>query len=217
MQAAQSRRDITSIIGAKTVVAVVEIADADAAPDLARVLGDAGISALEITLRTPAAFAAISHAASVDALPVGAGTVTHTQAAIDTVEAGACFLASPVFDAALAEHCLAHDIALLPGVITPADVNCALNAGFRQLKLFPAGNFGGISLVKSLSAVFPDVSFIPTGGVTAENALEYLRHPSVAAIGGTWVAPAALINERDWSEIARRAGSVMDQVRSLEL
>ena len=212
---AVERRRVSRIIGDHAILAVVEIADPKAAGELAAVLGAAGIAALEITLRTEAAIDAVYAAVEVNALPVGAGTVTNTQKAQAAVDAGAKFLVSPIHSKSVAEFCANSDIALLPGVVTPTEVHLAQSDGFGELKLFPASNFGGIVLVRSLAAVFPDMSFVPTGGVNHERALEYLAHKSVVGVGGSWIATAELIDQQNWAEIDRRARAIVSQLASL--
>ena len=213
---ASSRRRATAIFGRKAVVAVVEIADPNAAPRLAQTLGEAGVDALEITVRTDAAMDAIRAASAETKLPVGAGTVTNVGVAEAATEAGASFLVSPSFDLRVSEHCLEMDTTLLPGAVTPTEVLNVHHHGFREVKVFPAAQFGGLTLVRALGAIAPEMSFMPTGGVTHDGALEYLAHPQVAAVGGTWIAPRNLIDAQDWTEIARRASAIVQALRSAE-
>lgn len=198
------------------VIAVVEIVDPTAAPDLARTLGEAGIGALEITVRTDGALEAIRAAAAEASLPVGAGTIMSAAVAEAAVDAGAEFLVSPVFDPTVSKRCHDLGVALLPGAVTPTEVAGVREAGFREVKIFPAEQCGGLALVKALAAVFPDMSFMPTGGVTHDGALDYLAHPHVAAVGGTWIAPRELIGARDWVEIGRRARAIVVALRDRE-
>ncbi|MDE0269546.1 MAG: bifunctional 4-hydroxy-2-oxoglutarate aldolase/2-dehydro-3-deoxy-phosphogluconate aldolase [Acidimicrobiaceae bacterium] len=206
--AATVRPTVSGLIGGKAVIAVVEIHDAGTALGLSAVLTDEGIDALEITLRTPVALQAIELAAGRAALPVGAGTIVRPCDADRAVACGAQFLASPGYDPTLVDHADGLQVPLLPGVITPSEIQTALRDRFTEVKLFPAGQFGGIKLVDAVAPLFPDVSFVPTGGVNLDNVGDYLRHPSVTAVGGSFIAPADLINHRAWNEIARRARSV---------
>ena len=204
---------ISDIIGRKAVIAIVEIHDADTALDLSSVLADEGIDALEITLRTPAALQAIELAAARAALPIGAGTIIRPFDADHAVACGAQFLVSPGYDPALIEHTDGLNVPLLPGVITPSETQTAFRCGFIEMKLFPAGRYGGIELLNTLAPLFPDVSFVPCGGVDVDCVYEYLRHPSVVAVGGSWFVPANLIRQRAWEEIAER----VRVVRSLQM
>jgi len=207
----------TAEFGEKAVIAVVEVAEPAVAPELARTLGEAGIGALEITVRTDGALEAIRAAVAEQALPVGAGTIMSCEVADAVVEAGAGFLVSPAFDPLVSARCDELGVALLPGAVTPTEVRHVRTAGFREVKIFPAQQFGGLALVNALAAVFPDMSFMPTGGVTHDGALDYLAHPQVAAVGGTWIAPRELINARDWTEIGRRARAIVDALRDAEV
>jgi 2-dehydro-3-deoxyphosphogluconate aldolase/(4S)-4-hydroxy-2-oxoglutarate aldolase len=203
---------VTHEIGEKALVAVVEVDDAKSAGELARCLGDAGVPAIEITLRTPNALASLETAASVGSIVIGAGTVLTTRNAERCAEAGARFAVSPVFDESVAAHCRSLGLPFVPGAVTPTEVLRVLNAGLGEVKLFPAEPFGGLSLVRSLAAVFPDARFMPTGGIDQESAIEYLAHRSVAAVGGSWIAPASLIAGRDWAQIGERAKAAMDAI-----
>lgn len=99
----------------------------------------------------------------------------------------------------------------LPGVITPSEVGAARNAGFVEMKLYPVEQYGGLGLVGSLAAIYPDISFVPTGGIDADTAPAYMAHPNVAAVGGSWIAPRSLIAAGDWDEISRRAVAATTQ------
>ena len=206
--ATTARPTVSGLIGRKAVIAIVEIRDADAVLDVSAVLADEGIDALEITLRTPVALQAIELAAGRADLPVGAGTIIRPSDADRAAACGAQFLVSPGYDPTLVDHVNGLGVPLLPGVITPSEVQTALRNRFTEMKLFPAELFGGIKLVNALAPLFPDVAFVPSGGVGLDNADVYLRHPSVAAVGGSLIAPADLINRQAWNEIAGRARSV---------
>lgn len=203
--AAAVRPAVSGLIGRKAVIAIVEIRAADTVLDLSAVLADAGIDALEITLRTPAAFQAIELAADHAALPVGAGTIVRPSDADRASACGAQFLVSPGYDPALVDHADGLGVPLLPGVITPSEVQTAQRSRFAEVKLFPAGQFGGVELLDALAPLFPDISFVPSGGVGLDSVNDYLRHPSVAAVGGGCIAPADLISQRAWHEISGRA------------
>ena len=184
---------------------------ADAVP-LARALVAGGVRVLELTLRTPAALAAIERvAAEVAGAIVGAGTITRA-ADFDAVRrAGAVFGVSPGLTPELAAAARASGLPLLPGVMTPSDVIAARGAGYTELKLFPALQAGGIGMLKALGGPFPDVRFCPTGGITLETAPEFLAQPNVACVGGSWLAPAKLLQAGDWEGIealARQAAAL---------
>src|SRR5580700_2447858 len=178
------------IVGLAPVIPVLTVTELDHAVPLARALAAGGLRVLEITLRTPAALAAIEamRKAVPDAV-VGVGTLTRAVDFAAADRAGAQFGVSPGLTSELAAASRGARFPLLPGVMTPTEVIIARNAGFNVLKLFPAHQAGGIGLLKAMAPVFPDVLFCPTGGITRETAPEYLRQPNVACIGSSWLAP----------------------------
>jgi 2-dehydro-3-deoxyphosphogluconate aldolase/(4S)-4-hydroxy-2-oxoglutarate aldolase len=173
---------------------------ADAVP-LGRALVGGGLPALEVTLRTPAALDAIRAMASIEGGVVGAGTVLDPAQARAAVEAGAKFLVSPGATPALLDAALDLGVPLLPGVATASEAMMAREKGYRVLKFFPAGPAGGPSYLKALASPLADVLFCPTGGVTLENAQEYLKLPNVVCVGGSWVAPSEAVKAGDFARI----------------
>jgi 2-dehydro-3-deoxyphosphogluconate aldolase / (4S)-4-hydroxy-2-oxoglutarate aldolase len=184
------------------VIPVLIIEHLETAVPLGRALVDGGLMVLEVTLRTPAALPALEmlRKALPDAL-VGAGTLTRTGDVQAAVAAGAQFGVSPGLTPEIVEAARGQSLPLLPGVMTPTEVIMARNAGFRALKLFPAQQAGGISMLKALGSPFPDVTFCPTGGITRITAPEYLALPNVACVGGSWIAPRNLLEARDWKGV----------------
>lgn len=187
------------------IVPVVVIDDAAHAVPLAEALLRGGIGCAEITLRTDAGRAAIEAiaAAGIDGFTVGAGTVVRPDDVDRSVAAGAAFVVSPGFDPEIHARAVAAGIDALPGVATPTEVQAAVRAGLTRLKLFPAGVLGGLSLIEALRGPFPDVSYLPSGGVSPSNASEYARHPGVFAISGSWMATRRLIADGAFDEIER--------------
>ncbi len=200
------------------VIPVVEVEHVDDAVPLARALADAGLPVIELTLRTPAALEAIERVASAcpDVL-VGAGTLLDARMVVAASVAGARFGVSPGLSRGCLEAAAEHDLPFVPGVVTPSDAIAALDAGIRHLKFFPAEAYGGIRTLQALAGPLSatGVRFMPTGGVTAANAGEYLALPSVFAVGGTWIAPRADISAGRWNDIAERATAATELVRSL--
>ncbi|MFF3873559.1 bifunctional 4-hydroxy-2-oxoglutarate aldolase/2-dehydro-3-deoxy-phosphogluconate aldolase [Streptomyces sp. NPDC001978] len=181
-------------------VVVIEVA-ADAVP-LARALVAGGLSAIEVTLRTPAALDAIrAVAAEVPDAMVGAGTVLTPQQVTDSVAAGARFLVSPGWTDALLESMRASGVPFLPGVSTTSEVVALLERGVREMKFFPAQAAGGTAYLKCLAGPLPQARFCPTGGIGPHNAPEYLSLPNVGCVGGTWMLPADAVAARDWGRI----------------
>jgi 2-dehydro-3-deoxyphosphogluconate aldolase/(4S)-4-hydroxy-2-oxoglutarate aldolase len=161
---------------------------------------------LEVTLRTAAGIDAIrAIAREVPEAIVGVGTITAPDDFEAARAAGAQFGVSPGLTPALVQAAHASKLPLLPGVMTPSDVIAARAAGFRQLKLFPAQQAGGIGMLKAMHGPFPDVMFCPTGGVTEETAPQFLALPNVACVGGSWLTPKAAVQAGAWSEITQLA------------
>lgn len=178
---------------------------ADAVP-LAEALVAGGVRVLEVTLRTPAALAAMeAMARAVPEAIVGAGTLRTPADVKAARDAGCRFGVSPGFTQALADACQTHELPLLPGVSTASEVMQATAAGYGFLKLFPAVAVGGVQLLKALSGPFPDVAFCPTGGVTPESAPSFLSLPNVKVCGGSWLTPQDAIDAGDWGRITALA------------
>jgi 2-dehydro-3-deoxyphosphogluconate aldolase/(4S)-4-hydroxy-2-oxoglutarate aldolase len=194
--------NIREIVGLAPVIPVLTITDLEHAVPLARALCAGGLKVLEITLRTPVALAAIEamRKAVPDAV-VGVGTLTRAVDFASADRVGAQFGVSPGLTPELAAASRGARFPLLPGVMTPAELIAARNAGFSVLKLFPAVEAGGVGMLCALGAPFPDVLFCPTGGITRATAPEYLALSNVACVGGSWVAPAAMLAAGDWRGI----------------
>jgi 2-dehydro-3-deoxyphosphogluconate aldolase/(4S)-4-hydroxy-2-oxoglutarate aldolase len=200
------------------VVPVVVIDDADKAVPVAQALVAGGLPIIEVTMRTAAAPAAIAAiAAEVPEAHVGAGTVLSADQARSIVAAGAKFIVSPGLHEDVVATARELGVPIIPGVATATEAQQAWNMGLRELKFFPAGQAGGVAMIKSLSSVFRDVTFMPTGGVSTANLKDYLSVPSVLACGGSWLTPAAAIAAGDYDQItalAQEALAVAREVRN---
>ncbi|MCM3534861.1 2-dehydro-3-deoxyphosphogluconate aldolase / (4S)-4-hydroxy-2-oxoglutarate aldolase [Cellulosimicrobium aquatile] len=187
------------------VVPVVVVDDAAQGVLVASALRDGGLPVAEVTFRTAGARAAIEAIArEVPDVLVGAGTVVTAAQVDEAVDAGARFLVSPGLSAAVVRRAQELGVPVVPGVATPSDVIAALDLGLDVVKLFPANVVGGPAAVKAFSAPFPGLRFVPTGGVSAANLLDYLALPAVLAAGGSWMVDAALVRAGDTVEITRR-------------
>jgi 2-dehydro-3-deoxyphosphogluconate aldolase/(4S)-4-hydroxy-2-oxoglutarate aldolase len=171
------------------VIPVIVIDDVAQARPLAEALVAGGLPALEVTLRTPAAIAAIGEMAKVEGAMVGAGTVLNEAQLAGAIAVGARFIVSPGLTAPLAKAAIRMGIPFLPGIATASDIMRGLDLGLDHFKFFPAEANGGIAALKALAAPFHQVRFCPTGGITAANAADWLAIPQVACVGGSWVAP----------------------------
>ncbi|MDR0389719.1 MAG: bifunctional 4-hydroxy-2-oxoglutarate aldolase/2-dehydro-3-deoxy-phosphogluconate aldolase [Spirochaetaceae bacterium] len=184
------------------IIPVVKIEDPASALPLAQALKDGGLPCAEITFRTGAAKEAIQNiAAAHPDMLLGAGTVLSAAQADDAIAAGAKYIVSPGFNPAVVSHCVKKGIPIIPGCSTPSDMERAIEMGLEAVKFFPAGESGGVSYIKAVSAPFPMLKFIPTGGVSAENLNSYLALNAVLACGGSWMVKAELINEGRFAEI----------------
>jgi 2-dehydro-3-deoxyphosphogluconate aldolase/(4S)-4-hydroxy-2-oxoglutarate aldolase len=202
---ATSASQLSGLLRRGRVLPVTQLARAADAVPLAETLAAAGLPAVEITFRTPAAADAIAAAVQAGALIVGAGTVRTAGQADQAIAAGAGFVVSPGFSRPVAERCLAAGIPVIPGVATASEVMAAGELGLDVLKFFPAEAIGGVAALRALYGPFPDVRFVPTGGISQQQLPDYLAVPSVLAVGGTWVAPPSAIETGDWPAIGARA------------
>lgn len=197
---------IKEVMTTSPVMPVMVINQLDQAVPLAKALVEGGLKVLEITLRTPVALDAIRRIkAEVPGAIVGAGTIINTETLQQALDAGAEFIVSPGVTDSVIEAAIASGVPILPGVITPSEVMKLLEKGITEMKFFPAEAAGGIPMLKSLGGPLPQVTFCPTGGVNPKNAPEYLALSNVACVGGSWMAPAELVDAGDWAEITRRA------------
>ncbi|MDH6180176.1 2-dehydro-3-deoxyphosphogluconate aldolase/(4S)-4-hydroxy-2-oxoglutarate aldolase [Microbacteriaceae bacterium SG_E_30_P1] len=185
------------------IVPVIVIDDAGAAADLAHALSEGGIGCAEVTFRTNAAADAIAAMAAIEGFTVGAGTVISSEQLHAARDAGATFVVSPGFDAGLVDETRSLGLGVLPGVATASETMAAVNAGFDAVKFFPADRLGGLATIRALAAPFPGIGFVPSGGVTAATAPEYLADPAVPAVSGSWMASRAHLEARDFATIAR--------------
>ncbi|MEU6603775.1 bifunctional 4-hydroxy-2-oxoglutarate aldolase/2-dehydro-3-deoxy-phosphogluconate aldolase [Streptomyces shenzhenensis] len=191
-----------SLLDLAPVLPVVVLTDAADAVPLARALVAGGLPAIEVTLRTPAALAAIrAIAAEVPDAVVGAGTVLDRAQVDDSCAAGARFLVSPGWTDALLAAMAGSGVPFLPGVSTTSEVVALLERGVREMKFFPAQAAGGTAYLKSLAGPLPQARFCPTGGIGPANAAEYLSLPNVGCVGGTWMVPADALATQDWPRI----------------
>lgn len=170
------------------VIPVVVLENAEDAVPTAEALLAGGVDVMEITFRTAAAAEAIRAVAGrCPAMLVGAGTVVNVEQCRQAVELGAKFIVSPGFDHEMVRWCVEERIPVVPGCATPSEIMAARKLGLHVLKFFPANVYGGLSAMKALSGPFGDVKFIPTGGISGENAAEYLAAPFIHAVGGSWL------------------------------
>ena len=198
--------ELEALRDGQPVIPVIVVEDAATAVPMARALVAGGLPMIEITLRTDAALDAIRLIAdAVEGAVVGAGTVLTARQFGEAVDAGSRFVVSPGTTRDLLRVASDSDAPLLPGATTPSEVMGAMEEGYRFLKFFPAEASGGATFLRALSSPLAGVRFCPTGGIGASNAADYLALSNVACVGGSWVAPPAMVREGDWGGVERLA------------
>jgi len=201
-------------------VAVLVLEDSAKAAPLAHALYDGGIRVLELTLRTPAALAALRAVVKeVPDLIVGAGTVLSPDQIKHVQDTGAAFAVAPGFNPRVVQAAKDAKLSFAPGIMTPSEIECAIEMECHLLKFFPASPLGGWKMLLAMSAPYNHLGlrYIPLGGLTPEATAEYLKMPIVAACGGSWIATAELIRNADWDAIrtnAQRATDIAKEIRA---
>ena len=181
-------KDVLQKIEQVKLVPVVTVRKIEDVEEMLGALVAGGLPVAEICFRTDCAEEAIKLAVKkYPAMLVGAGTVINKEQCERAIGAGAKFIVSPGLSESVAKVCEEKEILYLPGVVTPTEIMKALSLGLTHLKFFPAGSFGGLNTIKALSAAFPQVRFMPTGGVNLANMNEYLAFPNIFACGGSWM------------------------------
>lgn len=197
---------LLDIMRTSPVIPVIAIDNIEHAVPLAKALVAGGIRVLEVTLRTEHGIPAIrAMAEQVPDAIVGVGTLTQPEEFAAARDAGAVFGVSPGLTQALIDAAKRSGLPLLPGVMTPSEVMAAREAGFRQLKLFPAVPAGGIGMLNSIAGPLPDLMFCPTGGISQETASQFLACKNVACVGGSWLTPKNAMKSGDWQQITELA------------
>lgn len=205
-----SSRAMREILLAAPVMPVINLHRVEDAVPLAEALGAGGITAIEVTLRTPAGLPAIAAIAkAVPDVVVGAGTVLDLNDLTRARTAGARFAVSPGYAPEVVATAVAGEFPFMPGIATPSEAMAVMAAGHDVAKLFPAGALGGLAMARALGGPFPGLSLCPTGGVGPDTVAPYLAEPNVLAVGGTWLAGEAEIAAGAWSRIADRAAEAM--------
>lgn len=207
--------EAASLLRAARILPIVTADSVDEALAVSRALLDGGLSAIELTLRTPAALAALATLKrELPDVSVGAGTVLDARQLRAAQAAGADFIVTPGTTPALREALAACSLPVVAGVATPSEALVLREHGFRVAKLFPAAAVGGLAMLKALQGPLPDMQFCPTGGIGESDAADYLAQPNVACIGGSWMVPKAWLQAGDWTRVresAARARAIIDR------
>ena len=206
-----TQKDFMEKLAEIKVCPVVVIDHVEDAVPLAQALEAGHLPMAEVTFRTAAAADAI--AAMVKECPnvvVGAGTVLDREQCTRAINAGAQFIVSPSFSDEVAQCALGHGVAYCPGTCTPTDITNALRYNLPMVKFFPAAAYSGLKTLKALSPVFPQLKFMPTGGVNLDNVLEYLAFDKIIGVGGTWVCKKDMLVNKDWAGITKLCQEAYD-------
>ena len=193
---------IDAIMRMAPVIPVLVIEDGLDPVALAETLVEAGLPVIEVTLRTPGALEAIRAMASIPGAVVGAGTVRNEAQLAQSLDGGAQFIVSPGLTNPLALAARDTGVPFLPGIATASDLLRGLDLGLTHFKFFPAEAMGGLATLKALAGPFPDARFCPTGGISEASGSDWLAHPSVLCVGGSWIVPNG---ETDLAAISKRA------------
>ena len=199
------------------LIPVIKIENPDDAVPLAKALIDGGLPAAEITFRTACAAEAIKNIT--EAYPemlVGAGTVLTTEQVDAAIAAGSKFIVSPGLNPKVTSYCLSKGVPMLPGCSNPSDIEAALELGLKTVKFFPAEAAGGLKMLKAMAAPYGQLTFMPTGGINADNLLEYLKFNKIVACGGSFMVKDDLIKEKKWDEITALTRNAVKAMLGLE-
>ena len=207
---------MNNLIAQYGVVPVVVLEDEKDALPLAEALIKGGLPVAEVTFRTAAAEGSIK--AMCEAYPemlVGAGTVLSVEQVDRALKAGARFIVTPGFDEEVVDYCIANNIPVYPGTVTPSEVTKAVKRGLNICKFFPTEQYGGVSTIKALSAPFTTVKFMPTGGVSAKNLKDYLSCGKIVACGGSWMVKGDLIKAQQFDKIRELTAEAVALVKEI--
>lgn len=207
--------DINKTIEERKIVPVVALPEEKDALPLAEALIAGGLPIAEVTFRTAAAENSIREITKrYPEMLVGAGTVATAEQAKKAQDAGAKFLVSAGFSREVTEYAIKNQLPIFPGVCTPTELMMLLEYDLHIAKFFPASQYGGLDTIKALSGPFPNMRFMPTGGISAKNIREYLAYPKVIACGGSWMVKGDLIKAGDFEEIRKLTAEAVALVRA---
>lgn len=201
---------LDELLEANPVIPVVVVESAEDGVNVGKALLAGGITSAEVTFRTAAAESAIAAMSELEGLTVGAGTVINVDQAKRAIAAGAKFVVSPGLSADVVRYCQEQGVPILPACTDGSLIMAALDLGIDTVKFFPATALGGIPTIKALAAPFPQVRFVPTGGVSAQNLADFLKVPAVASCGGSWMVKGDLVKNQDWDEISRLSAEAQE-------
>jgi 2-dehydro-3-deoxyphosphogluconate aldolase/(4S)-4-hydroxy-2-oxoglutarate aldolase len=207
--------DVYKRIKELKLIPVAVINNADNAVPLGKALIEAGLPIIEVTFRTEEAVESIKRLTiELPDLLVGAGTVLKVDQVKDAIKTGAKFIVTPGFNPKIVDYCITNEIRIIPGVNTPTMVEWALEKGLKVVKFFPANLSGGTNMLKTLAGPYPEMLFVPTGGITSETLIEYLKLSNVIACGGSWIVKKDLISSGKFDEIKNLIANTVSLMKS---
>lgn len=199
------------------IIPVVVLDDAKNAAPLGEALIKGGLHCAEVTFRTDAAEESIKiMSESFPDMLVGAGTVLTIEQVDRAVNAGAKFIVSPGINPKVVEYCVKNNIPITPGCANPTNVETAIEYGLDVVKFFPAEAAGGLNYIKAIAAPYPQIKFMPTGGINENNVRDYLKYDRILACGGSWMVKGSLINAGDFDkicELTKNAAAIVREIR----
>lgn len=210
--------DVLKELSLAGIVPVIQIENPDDAVPLCKALRDGGLPVAEITFRTAAAEEAIRNVhQELPDIILGAGTVLNPQQVDRAIDAGATYIVSPGLNPRTVQHCQNRNIPIVPGCANPSDVELAIELGLNTVKFFPAEALGGLRVIKAMSGPFPQLQFMPTGGINEKNLLEYLSFDRIIACGGSWMVPSDAVSAKDWARVEKLTKTAVELLLGLEL
>jgi 2-dehydro-3-deoxyphosphogluconate aldolase/(4S)-4-hydroxy-2-oxoglutarate aldolase len=202
--------EIVERLAALRVLPVTTVDDVEQAEGVGRALVAGGLPCIEVAFRSDAAVEAIRRTSEIDGLLVGAGTVLSAEQAEAALSAGASFAVAPGTNEEVVAACRELGLPFFPGIATPSEIERARQLGLRTLKVFPARQVGGAEFLRAVTATYPDVGFLPTGGIGPDNLRDYLAVPSVLAVGGSWLVRPELLRAGRFDEVERLAREAVE-------
>jgi 2-dehydro-3-deoxyphosphogluconate aldolase/(4S)-4-hydroxy-2-oxoglutarate aldolase len=206
--------EVLMTLSSHKIIPVVVLNRTEDAVPLMKALIKGGLPVAEVTFRTDAALESIRLISSAfpDAI-LGAGSVSTVEQVRSALDAGAKYIVSAGFSKKVVDYCVENEIPVLPGTCTPTEIMMALEAGLDTVKFFPAEQYGGLSTIKALSAPFPGVRFVPTGGINKSNIAEYLAFDKIIACGGSWMVKDTLISNKEFDKIAELTAEAVNMLK----
>ncbi|MFX0022940.1 MAG: bifunctional 4-hydroxy-2-oxoglutarate aldolase/2-dehydro-3-deoxy-phosphogluconate aldolase [Candidatus Hermodarchaeota archaeon] len=206
--------EIYELIKNLKLIPVAIINNAENAVPLGKALIEAGLPIIEITFRTEAASNSIKKLNNLPEILVGAGTVLRVEQVNEAIKLGARFIVTPGFNPKIVDYCIDHEIPIIPGVNTPTMVEWALERGLNVVKFFPANLSGGTQMLKALAGPYPEMRFVPTGGINSENIIDYLTLNNVIACGGSWIVKKDLVASGKFEDITKLVKTTISLITS---